>query len=85
MSDIDAEALLKSCDPAVRDYVAFLKSENRKLSKQVIKQQAEAITYQNQISALESIVKESPKPAPSITIMLTQADGTVKQISPPVE
>ena len=56
MSDVDAESLLKSCNPIVKDFVTYLKSENLKLQKQIIKHQAEAITYQNRIAALEERV-----------------------------
>lgn len=73
MSDIDAESLLKTADPILIIYVSQLKSENLKLQKQILKQQAEAVTYQNRITALEEAVNKQPSAAPSINITLTQA------------
>jgi predicted nucleic acid-binding Zn-ribbon protein len=49
---------LKAADAEVRDFVEALKSEIRKLQKQNIKLQAQHISDQERISALEDELKE---------------------------
>lgn len=54
-SDPGSDLLLKlqSCDPEVQMYISALKSENLKLQKQIVKYQAQQVTLNNRIKALE--------------------------------
>lgn len=80
MSDIDPELLLKTADPVVHAYADELKSQNLKLQKQIIKHQAEAVTYQNRITALEEAIKESQKPNPHLNIYLSAPPEQPKKV-----
>lgn len=52
------QTLLKAADPAIRQHVAELKTENLKLQKQIAKFQVKEISSKNRITALEMEIKK---------------------------
>jgi regulator of replication initiation timing len=49
---------LKACEPEIRDYVSYLQLENAKLQRRIAKLEAEKITSDNRVRALEKELKK---------------------------
>jgi len=54
------KAKLRQCEPEIRQYIATLESQNLKLQRQVGKLEANNITANNRIKALEKTINDSP-------------------------
>lgn len=68
------DAALKATDAEVRDFVEALKVEIRKLQKQNIKLQAQHVSSQERISALEDDLKELQSRPMVVVQQLTPPD-----------
>lgn len=58
---------LKACEPEIRNHVAYLQLENSKLQRRIAKLEAEKVTSDNRIRALE---KELKKTKPSVNVII---------------
>lgn len=61
------DALIKRCPPGVKNFIRALKAENLKAQKQVAKLQAEKVSLQNRIRAMETEIK-------------TQGSGAIRKL-----
>ena len=76
------KAKLKSCDPDIKNYVTYLKKENAKLHRKIVKLEVENMTSKNRILALKKENKELHKNPPSeeLLIKFVSPDGTKTEL-----
>jgi uncharacterized protein YlxW (UPF0749 family) len=62
------KALLKKANAPLKFYVAALESENLKLQKQIAKLQANQVTLESRVKAVEQEAKKGKPPQINITV-----------------